>query len=123
MSTTKRTLEEMQQTLQEHGTMLRTLLDNHHEEWVLSKKRRSNRADQQDQDQQNQQAAPPLNQQLRVLEVKSNLPKTPEVRKMLDGELRSLWERIGTLGKLRRNASTATMRRKIVAYLNNESSS
>ena len=122
MSTTKRMLEEMQQTLQEHGTMLRTLLDAHrHDEWVMTKKRRRNDAE--PQEQKDQQAAPPLNQQLRVLEVKSSLPKTAEVRKMVDGELRSLWERIGTLGKLRRNASTATMRRKIVSYLNNESSS
>ena len=42
--------------------------------------------------------------------------RTPgKVPQMTRKELRCLWEQIGSLGKLRRNASICTMRRKIIA--------
>ena len=45
------------------------------------------------------------------------LPRTAAVRKMGEDELRELWTQIGTLGKLRLNASVRTMRRIICTHI------
>jgi len=99
----------MRATLNEQGVLLRQLASQGAGEWVLTKRQRcaSDGEDSEDES---------LEEQLEKL-APAVVAKTAEVRKMGDAELRQLWEEIGTLGKLRRNASIATMRRTLVAHI------
>ena len=116
-------MEEMKRTLQSHGDMLRQLLD---QEWIVSRTSKRSRTEASQASPLSEDTSDNASDQiLQVLQRSSSgdkLPRTAEVRKMGDGELRLLWEQIGSLGKLRKNASIATMRRTIIGHLNNRSS-